>query len=140
MVSQPMSPGRERREPHDDQNSTCGFKMNRQSCLESCGLHQATVCSVVPGSWFVWQFVSRSRETTVFCFRMFPGIYGFLSGPWLLQLYFRQVDTRFALVTGVVTDVKQVVVPDQPGITAVTSAGKFQNSAHLRDVYIDRSQ
>ena len=46
------------------------------------------------------------------------------------DFYLCQVDAGFALVAGVVADVKQVLVPHESGITCIAAAGQFYQFCH----------
>ncbi len=46
------------------------------------------------------------------------------------DFHLRQVDAGFALVAGVVADVKQVLVPKESGITCIAAAGQFYQFCH----------
>ncbi len=53
------------------------------------------------------------------------GIAGFWS-----DFHLCQVDTGFALVAGVVADVKHFLVPNESGITCIAAAGQFYQFCH----------
>ncbi len=57
------------------------------------------------------------------------------------DFHLRQVDTGFALVAGVVADIKQIVVPKESGITCIAAAGQFYQFGHraVLDINVGQS-
>jgi len=56
----------------------------------------------------------------------------------LIDFYLRQVDFRLALVARIIADPKQIIVPDESGITRVAAARQLKNRRQFFLAHVER--